>query len=77
MMFGNKEKIIKTVKIEGMSCMHCVKKVEEALKRIKGVKEVTVNLDAKRALIIAKQEIEETQIKNIIEEIGYEVVEIE
>ena len=77
MMIGNKEKIIKTVKIEGMSCMHCVKKVEEALKRIKRVKEVTVNLDAKRALIIAKQEIEETQIKNIIEEIGYEVVEIE
>ena len=76
-MFGNKEKIIKTVKIEGMSCMHCVKKVEEALKGIKGVKEVTVNLEAKMALIIAKQEIEETQIKNIIKEIGYEVVGIE
>ena len=28
-MFG-KEKIVKTLNVEGMSCMHCVKKVETA-----------------------------------------------
>ena len=38
-MFG-KEKIVKTLKVDGMSCMHCVKKVENALKEVKGIKSV-------------------------------------
>ena len=42
-MFGNK--IIKTILIEGMSCGHCSKRVEEALKAIKGVKSVSVSLE--------------------------------
>ena len=35
----------KKIYIEGMSCSHCVGHVEEALKEICGVKEVTVELD--------------------------------
>ena len=34
-MFGSK--ITKTIYIEGMSCGHCSKRVEEALKSVKGV----------------------------------------
>ena len=41
-MFG-KEKIVKILNIEGMSCMHCVKKVETALNEVKGVKSVKIN----------------------------------
>lgn len=44
-MFGNK--IEKTIKIEGMSCMHCVKKVEQALKSIAEIKSVKVDLEKK------------------------------
>ena len=47
-MFG-KEKIVKKLNIEGMSCMHCVKKVEMALKGIKEVKSVNVSLENKTA----------------------------
>ena len=42
-MFGNK--IMKTIFIEGMSCGHCSKRVEEALKSVKGVKSVEVSLE--------------------------------
>ena len=56
-MFGNK-KIKKNIKIEGMSCMHCAKKVENGLKEIKEVKSVNVNLEEKNAEVILKQEVE-------------------
>ena len=35
--------------IEGMSCNHCVKRVENALKELEGVQDVKVNLKKKTA----------------------------
>ena len=74
-MFGS-EKITKIIQIEGMSCMHCAKKVENTLKELKGVKNVTVNLEEKKATVVMKQEISEETLKNAVEELGYEVEEI-
>lgn len=71
------EKITKVIKIEGMSCMHCSKKVEEALKSLKGVKKVEVDLEKKEAIAIMKQEIDAETLKNVIEELGYEVMAVE
>lgn len=39
------------LKIEGMTCGHCQKRVEEALKAVKGVKGVQVSLVGKTAEI--------------------------
>ena len=74
-MFGNK-KIKKNIKIEGMSCMHCAKKVENGLKEIKEVKSVNVNLEEKNAEVILKREVENDILKKKIEDLGYEVKEI-
>ncbi len=38
-----------TLHVEGMSCGHCVKHVEEALKAVKGVKSAVVSLEKKAA----------------------------
>ena len=72
-MFGNK--IEKTIKIEGMSCMHCGKKVEQALKAIPEIKSVKVDLEEKIAKIILKKEIENMIIEKAVQEAGFEVVE--
>lgn len=69
-------KITKEILIEGMSCMHCVKKVETTLKSIKGIKQVTVNLEDKKAIVVMKQEISNETLKNAVEELGFEVKEI-
>lgn len=74
-MFGS-EKITKEIYIEGMSCMHCAQKVETTLKSIKGVKQVTVNLEDKKAIVVMKQEISNETLKNAIEELGFEVKKI-
>lgn len=71
-MFG-KEKIVKTLNIEGMSCMHCVKKVEAALKEVKGVKSVNVSLENKTAEVTLKEDVDDSVLKKAVEDAGYEV----
>jgi copper chaperone CopZ len=73
-MFGNK--IIKTIFIEGMSCGHCSKRVEDTLKSIDGVKSVSVYLEEKKAEVVLKKEISNEILRTVIEDIGFEVVEI-
>ena len=72
-MFG-KEKIEKVIKVEGMMCGHCTKKVEEALKELEEVKKVKASVENKEVKIELKKEIEEGKIENIIEELGYKVI---
>ena len=66
----------KIVGIEGMSCNHCKMNVEKALKGIDGVTEVNVSLEDKNAVIKSNKDIYDSDIKNAIEEVGYEVTEI-
>jgi copper chaperone len=40
-----------TLKIEGMSCGHCVRAVTDALKRTAGVQRADVNLEQGRAVV--------------------------
>ena len=73
-MFGNK--ITKTIFIEGMSCGHCSKRVEEALKSVNGVKSVKVSLEEKKADVILKNDVDNEILKNAVEEVGFEVVNV-
>ena len=76
---NNKEENLgmeKLVSIEGMACNHCKMNVEKALKEIDGVEEVNVSLEEKNAIIKLNKEISDSEIKNAIQEAGYEVIEI-
>lgn len=66
----------KKVTIEGMSCMHCVGHVKDALNELSGVKEVDVNLSAGTAIIESTGNITDDQIKAAIDDAGYEVLSI-
>ena len=72
-MFG-KEKIVETLNVEGMSCMHCVKKVETALKEVKGVKSVKVSLENKTAEVTLKEDVDVSVLKKAVEDEGYKVI---
>lgn len=67
----------KKILIEGMSCGHCVKHVKEALSELNGVTSVDVNLDGKYAILDAKNDVKDEEIKLAIDDAGYEVVKIE
>ena len=74
-MFGNK--ITKTIFIEGMSCGHCSKRVEEALNSVNGVKSVSVSLEKKKAEVVLKEDVSDDALKTAVEDIGFEVINIE
>lgn len=63
------------IKIDGMHCAGCARRVEAALKSIKGQKVKGVDLENKCALISAKA-LDEALIKEKIEELGFRVTEI-
>lgn len=65
-----------TFKIDGMSCEHCAKRVEDSLKSIDNVNSVKVNLKKKEADVTYKDDININLVQNIIEEIGYIYKEI-
>ncbi|MGL4797967.1 MAG: heavy-metal-associated domain-containing protein [Cellulosilyticaceae bacterium] len=62
------------IKIDGMSCMHCVKHVKEALEELAGVTKVEVSLEAKEATV--EGEVSEAAVREAIDEVGYDIIEI-
>jgi len=61
-----------TIQIQGMSCMHCVRAVESALKAIAGVRAVRVSVG--EATVDAEDTVSEKALKDAIREEGYEVL---
>ena len=65
--------MVKTINIEGMQCNHCKMTVEKALSQLDGVTKVEVSLEEKKAVITLQKEIEDSKIKEIIANVGFEV----
>lgn len=66
----------KQINIEGMSCGHCVKHVENALMELNGVAKVEVSLQDKLAIVELSQVVEDFKLKEAIEEAGYDVTAV-
>lgn len=65
------------VKVNQMSCNHCKNRVEEILRNISGIENAEVNLDEKLAKVDYFGAIDENEIKEKINDAGYEFVGIE
>lgn len=69
------KKIKQVINVDGMSCSHCAKKVENSLKEIDGVIKVSVNLDKKEVIITSKFEIDTNLLRKKIEDLGYKYLD--
>ena len=67
--------MLKKIIIKGMSCSHCVNHVKEALSELKDSQKVEVNLEQKYSIVETSSNDEE--IKEKIEDQGYDVISIE
>lgn len=65
----------KTLNIKGMSCGHCVRRVENALNEIDGVN-AKVNLSTNSADVTLTKAVTDQQLITAVEEAGYEVASI-
>jgi copper chaperone len=68
------EVTMKTVKIKGMSCQHCVMAVTKALGGIEGIKRVKVDLEKGEATFEEEKTVDMQTIKDVIGKAGFEVV---
>ena len=58
-----------TITVEGMSCDHCEQTVEEALRGVTGVTDVTVDCEAERADVEGGADV--TVLVRTVEDAGY------
>ncbi|AKL86345.1 MULTISPECIES: copper chaperone CopZ [Bacillus] len=63
-----------TIKVEGMSCQHCVKAVESSVGELNGVSAVHVNLEAGEVDVsFHADQVSLKEITDAIEDQGYDV----
>ena len=66
--------MIKTLKVEGMSCGHCKARVEKALNAVEGVENASVNLETKEVTIKLNKDINDETLISAVTDEGYEVI---
>ena len=65
----------KTLNVQGMSCGHCKKSVEDALNNLDGVSTAEVNLDNGTVdVTFDESKVNDGAMKEAIEDQGYDVV---
>ena len=62
-----------TVRVNGMSCGHCVSSVREEVGAIPGVTAVDVDLASGKVTIDSKHQVEAEAIQSAVEEAGYQL----
>ncbi len=67
----------KTLSIEGMMCMHCVKHVKDALSALDGVASVDVSLESKTATVTLSADVPDTALRTAVTAAGYDVTSID
>lgn len=69
--------MVKKVYIEGMTCDHCARRVENSIKSVEGVDSVKVDLQGKVATVSLSADVKDDDLIKAVDGAGYEVVKIE
>jgi len=62
-----------TLQVQGMSCGHCVKSIENSVGALNGVEKVNVQLEAGKVDVEFNNEVDVQKITDTIEDQGYTV----
>ena len=65
------------ITIEGMHCTSCASNIERSLKKVSGIKEVSISLMLKKGTIEADDSVSEEEIRKAVSKAGYRVSKIE
>lgn len=67
----------KKINIDGMHCASCAGNIERSLKKIPGVKEVSVSVIGKKAFVEIDDRVPEEELKKAVARVGYKVLSID
>lgn len=62
----------KIIKVSGMACGHCKAAVENGLREIDGVSEVTVSLEDKTARVVLSKDVSDKILCDKIYDLGFD-----
>jgi len=65
------------ITISGMHCASCVNNVERSLKKVPGVKSVSVSLMTNKSIVETEDGVNQEALKQAISRTGYKVVDIQ
>lgn len=66
----------RTIKIQGMMCGHCEARVKKVLEALDAVEAAVVSYEAGTAVVTLNGEITNEELKKVIEDQDYQVLEI-
>ncbi len=67
----------KKITVEGMHCASCASNIERSLKKVDGVKEATVSLMTRKAIVEADEKVNDEELKKAVARAGYKAVKVE
>jgi copper chaperone len=62
-----------TIKVNGMSCGHCVMAVTKALQKIAGVKNVQVSLEKGEAAFDEERPVDQSAVREAVQKAGFDI----
>lgn len=62
--------------VEGMKCMHCKASVEKVLKAVPGVTDAEVDLEAKTARIVLREDVADGILMDAVKEKGFDPIQM-
>lgn len=66
----------KTLKIEGMTCGHCVMSVTKELEKVPGAANVQVDLASASAHLTTDGSVTDAQLAEAVDEAGYKLISV-
>ena len=63
--------------IEGMHCASCASNIERSLKKVSGVKEVSVSLMMNKGMVEVEDNVNDEELKKAVARAGYKVISVE
>lgn len=65
------------IAIQGMHCASCAGNVERSLKKVQGVKNVSVSLMTNKSIVEVEDNVSEESLKQAVARTGYKAVDIQ
>jgi Cu+-exporting ATPase len=65
------------ITIEGMHCASCASNIERSIRKVKGVKEVSVSVMTKKGFVEMEEDVKDSDIKDAVARTGYKVTGLE
>ncbi|MBI2451775.1 heavy-metal-associated domain-containing protein [Candidatus Pacearchaeota archaeon] len=65
------------ITIEGMHCASCANNIERSLKKVSGVKGVTVSLLTRKGFVECEDSVSDEELKKAVARTGYKALAVE